>query len=683
MSKERSEKARSAKPRRPKETVTGTAELVLAPQIRRFPARLYLGAALAVGVLVVGAIAAVRYLSIVEPMLAAEGANAVRAVVYALPTGGEIHVPIEPRTDLLRFVVHAYGSPDMALTAHPVRLQLDVRGSRGKRTEELRLDAPGLRARVTPEDARLGVGDPLAFEVDVHDVGVGELVVKLADITGADGLLVRAYRREQLGDAELALRETALDRTKKNELAQWTWELGWDELGPAERHALLRARWRRVGAMRGAGTDLRSTTIAIAPPVLKETPPSREELLGRVALRGDERIALLVRAGVKVRFLCDEATLLTATARNLQNAIETRSAPGQIEVGPFDGPRSIELGAARDVLLEVRSGDANATEWLGWSPVWRITAARPVLLDSADADRVVRVSVRRPMPRADRGIARLGVVVDLGTSVARWSADRPRSRVERYEDLDPAEAPSERAWFFLSLPRGSHAKITPADGAPLDLSLAELDPSAPPLPLPARLPDTPPPVLVAETDDARSAFVPRRPSNLAAFDESARKVVRTAHWYAPATPPPPPGTVALAHTKHSDTDRVTRNGNLYDGIAKPFDLEADPRRPLYVPIEAVFDAPTTVTVRVEREPGPGGARAGPALFSRWTLPRTMDVGPVAMRATFVVGDDVPAGGKLRLRIGPATSGTGHQLVLLPWQSTRAAGPRWLGGAFEE
>ena len=47
----------------------------------------------------VGAVAAVRYLSVVEPMLAAEGANAVRAVVYALPTGGELHVPIEPRTD--------------------------------------------------------------------------------------------------------------------------------------------------------------------------------------------------------------------------------------------------------------------------------------------------------------------------------------------------------------------------------------------------------------------------------------------------------------------------------------------------------------------------------------------------------------------------------------------------------
>ena len=668
------------KARRGKETVTGTAELVLAPQIRRFRARLYIGAAFAVGVLVAGAIAAVHYLSIVEPMLAAEGANAVRAVVYALPTGGELHVPIEPRTDLLRFVVHAYGSTEMALTPHPVRLQIDVRGTLRKRIEELRLDAPGLRARVTSEDPRLGVGDPLAFEIDVHDVGVGELVVKLSDTTAADGLLVRAYRREQLGDAELALRETALDRTKKNELAQWTWELGWDELGPAERRALLRARWRRVGALRSAATDLRSTTIAIAPPVLREAPPIREELLGRVAIRGDERIALVVRAGVKVRFLCDEATVLTATSRDLQNAVDTHSAPGQIEVGPFDGPRSIELGAARDVLLEVRSGDANATTWFGWSPVWRITAARPVILDSTDADRVVRVSVRRPMPRSERGTARLGVVVDLGTSTARWSADKPRSRVERYEDLDPVEAPSERAWFFLSLPRGSRAKISPADGSSLDVSLAELDPAAPPLPLAVRSPDTPRPVLVAETDDATSAFVPRRPSNLSAFDESARRIVRTAHWFAPAAPPPAPNTVALAHAKHTDTDRVLRNGSLYDGIAKAFDLGADPRRPLYVPLEAVFDGPTKVTVRVEHDP-PG--RKLPGLFGRWTLPRTIEVGPAPIRATFVIGDDIPASGKLRFRLVAEPPSAGHQLVLLPWQSTRAVGPRWLGGAFEE
>ena len=97
---------------------------------------------------------------------------------------------------------------------------------------------------------------------------------------------------------------------------------------------------------------------------------------------------------------------------------------------------------------------------------------------------------------------------------------------------------------------------------------------------------------------------------------------------------------------------------------------------------AEFDSPTKITVRAEREPA-YKMKAG--VYSRWTLPRTMEVGPKEMRATFVIGDDVPVGGKLRLRIvadsRPAKGA--HQLVLLPWASNRAVGPRWLQGAFEE
>lgn len=672
--------------KRPALTVTGTAELVLAPQIRKFRGRLYLGATLTVLALGLVAFAAVKYLSVVEPMLAAEGANAQRAIVYEMPAGAEIRIPIEPRTDLLRFVIHAYGKEDMALTPHTAKLQLELKGDKKSRREEIKAELPGLRSRVTPEKATTGVGDPMPFEVDVHDVGVGTLTVKLVEIAGADGLFVRAYRREQLSEAETALRETALDREKKNELAQWAWELGWDELTAPERTTLLQARWRRLGALRGASADLRSTTIAIAPPPVRESPPSREELLGRVALRGDERIAMIVHPAVKVHFLSDEATVLTATSRDIENKTEVRSSPGSVEVGPYEGVRSIELTAARDVLLEVRSANAAETEWVGWSNVYRVGKDRPVVIDSPDMDRVVRVSVRKAMPRNDPGIAKMGVAIDMWgvgpNIVSRWNAEKPRSRVDRYEDYDSIEAPSERAYFYVALPKGEHAKINSADNTPLDISLAELDTTFPPMPMPVRPPDSPAPLIIAEVEDAKTPWVPRRPSNISSFDEASRKVVRTAHWFAPAPPPPPPNTVPLAHAKHTDVDKTQRGEKLYDGITKPFEIDDDPRRPLFVPITADFGSPTRISVRVERDPA---YKTKPGVYSRWTLPRTMEVGPKEMRATFVIGDDVPQGGKLRLRItAESKPGKGeHQLVLLPWASTRAVGPRWLQGAFEE
>ena len=680
----------SAAKKKPALTVTGTAELVLTPQIRKFRGRLYVGAALTVAALSLLALGAVKYLSVVEPMLAAEGANAARAVVYEVPAGADIHVPIEPRTDLLRFVVHAYGKEDMALTPHPARLSLEVKGDKKQRKEEIRADLPGLRSRVTPESAQTGVGDPMSVEVDVHDVGVGEVVVRLNEIAGADGLLVRAYRREQLTETEIALRETALDREKKDELARWTWELGWDELSAPERRTLLRARWRRLGALRGSSSDLKSMTIAISPPPPREPAPAREELLGRVALRGDERIAMIVHPNVKVRFLSDEATMLTATARDLDNQAETKAQAGSVEIGPFTGTRSVEVTAARDVLVEVRSANANETEWSGWSNVYRVSPQRPVLIDSPEADRVVRVSLRKPMARNDPSSAKIAVTVDMWTDgagragqlLSRWNAEKPRSRVDRYADYDSLEAPSERAAFYLSLPKGAHARVNSLDGSPLDVSLAELDTSFPPLPLPTRAPDAPAPLVIAETEDSKSPWVPRRPSNLSAFDEASRKVIRTAHWYAPAPPALP--NLAVARIKHPEAEKPARGAApapvaAFESIAKPFEVEPDARRPLFVPIVATSDEPARLTIRLD-----GSAHLVPGVFSRWTLPRTMEVQPNERRATFVIGDDVPANAKLHLRVTPETKavrGT-RQLVLLPW-ATRAPGARWLPGAYEE
>jgi hypothetical protein len=68
----------------------------------------------------------------------------------------------------------------------------------------------------------------------------------------------------------------------------------------------------------------------------------------------------------------------------------------------------------------------------------------------------------------------------------------------------------------------------------------------------------------------------------------------------------------------------------------------------------------------------------------------MTVGANETHASFVIGDEVPAREKIRVRITAAEEPKGAKetrgarvLVHLPWVSQRAVGPRWIAGAFEE
>jgi hypothetical protein len=669
-------------------TITGTADLVIEPQVRRFAARAYLGAAAGVLALSVAALVGVRELARIEPMLAAEGQQARRAVLYELTVGSELRVPIEPRTDVLRFVVHAYRrAGDMPLTTRKAVLSVAVNGERRSRVEELEAYPPGLRSRVTAEDPKLEVGDPMVVEIDVHDAGVGELVVKLKSIEEADGLLVRAYRREQLSPSEATIRDAALDRLRKDDLARWSWELGWDELTASERATLLQTRWHRLGQLRSGPSELRGVTVALAPPLPRPEPGAREQLLGRVALRGDERIGVVLDRGATLYVISDEGTKLIASARDASGVATPFVAQGRLDVGPFDGPRSIDIGSDRDVLLEVRTSSRDAVQWLKFVAAYRATPDRPIVVESPDADRLLRVSLRTPIDRRDVRPAHVAVSVSVvpvdGKPVTRtFAADRARSRVDRYDELDPVDAPSESATFFVSTPRGSSVRITPIDRTPVDVSLGELDTTHGAEPLAVRKMNAPPPTVVVPPEE--SPFVARRPSNVGVFDADARKTLRMADWYPPA---PPPRTVAVGHVKHNDIDRVDRAGKPFEGISKPFEIETDARRPLYLPIVAWSDRPTTITIELEGQPTERRA----AVLEHFTRARTMSVGPDEMHAAFVVGEDVPPG-SLRLRIkpvvdldAPATSDShaARVLVHLPWVSRRAFGPRWLAGDFEE
>lgn len=655
-------------------------DLTVAPRIRRFPLRRFVAAASVLGALGVAGHWAIRELAALEPVLSAQGAQSKRAIVYELPSGSSFRVPIEPRIDVLRFVVHAYRKGAMSAQPKPIRVILSAKGSLGEKTEEVAFQAPGTCSRVAAEDRDLSVGDPIAFEIDVHDIGAGDLVVRLAEATDADGLLVRAYRREQLSPAERTMRARALDREQKEHLAEWAWELGWDELTSSERAALLGARWQAIGALRGSGPDLVSRAVAISPPSPTIAMP-RDELLGRVSLRGDERLAFTLHPGARVRLGADTQAALFATTRDESGAVHVQRGAAEIEVGPFPDLRSVEVTASSASILEARASNAADVEWLGWTNAFRATKAKPVVVESPEASRVLRVSARRPSSRTADTVTTIGLDVELlGLPRPLSQSVRlevSRSRLDRYQDADPLEAPTDPLAFYVAMPMGSRVSISPETADPVDIALAELDIEAPPLPLAMRAPDAPPPAVVDMTERVLRAFVPRVPSNAGVFGEQERKVVRTARWLAPA---PPPVEVALAHAKHTNVDRVDRDAKPFDGTALPFELDADARRPLFVPITIVSEQATQVVVDLDpstkRQPAPG-------VHMRWTLPRALQAGPEPRHASFVLGDDVPTG-KTSLRLSPAEPAKSHGvLVHLPWASTRAEGPRWIAGAFEQ
>jgi hypothetical protein len=116
-------------------------------------------------------------------------------------------------------------------------------------------------------------------------------------------------------------------------------------------------------------------------------------------------------------------------------------------------------------------------------------------------------------------------------------------------------------------------------------------------------------------------------------------------------------------------------------MGKSYDLVTDARRPLYVPMSVVSDKPARLIVELE-----GEARRGPGLAEHLTQIRTVDVGPDERHASFVIGEDVPAKGPLRLRVTIVSVDevSPRVLVHLPWAPTRGIpGPHWMAGGFEE
>jgi hypothetical protein len=137
---------------------------------------------------------------------------------------------------------------------------------------------------------------------------------------------------------------------------------------------------------------------------------------------------------------------------------------------------------------------------------------------------------------------------------------------------------------------------------------------------------------------------------------------------------------------HGGGALTRENEREFEQLTGPFAVKIDARRPLFVPMAFSAEKPADLVVTCE----PVSHTALPAgAFDRITRPRTLHVPAGEWRATFVIGDDMPAA-LYHIRVARQGDGAvGGLRVHLPWVAPRRPeaptldGPRWLGGRFEE
>jgi hypothetical protein len=692
-----------------------TRTTLLEPTTREVGARPIRWSLLALPLVVAGLVFAVREVGRVERVLAAEGSRAARVIVYELKPGTDVRVPIEPGTEVFRIVAHAVRKTSLTNVPHDARLLITASGERGTRTDDIRFAAPGTTARVTPEDSELVVGDPVAVNVDVHDLGRGELTIALTSIVEADGVLVRIYRREAVSGKQLVARPERLGPEGRAHLAKTAGELSWDELELAEQEVLLAARWKRVAALPHANKGLPTHAVAVSGPPMRATSGDVEPAITVFDLRGDERGAVLAHGKVVVRGRADgdEEAIVHATVRHLDGRVDEIDGKGEVTVEVAEGAEAgIELTRSTPGILSIRASDPNKLEGTGHVGAWRTTKARPAVVNAGNEPIVLRVSARRPVPRDAAG--EVPIVLDATISApssgkepnvfakvadpkaldpkgvgggpkdqtVTLRAMRARSIYERYDVRAPSSAPTASAVFHVLVPAGGSATLAPAEGE-IDLSLAELDPGATPRPVRAWPADGPGPAVRKTGDQEWGGFVGRWPSNAGAFQssEDGRTTIRIPHRLVPL-PEPQTGTPSFRIKRPPAGDAITRNGRLFDPTTVSFEIDVPAGEALVLPVRAYAKEPLDLIAKID---GDVPDRRDRGVAERITTARKIAV-TEEVRSIVVLGDDLPAGKHVLTFVPPPGK---KAWVHLPWMPRpRLPGapppdPHWIEGDLED
>ena len=653
-------------------------------QVRHFGGRGWRPSLFALPFLLLGIVPTVGLVARVERDLAAQGASAARVIVYEVRLGQELRVPIEAGTDVFRVVCHAARRSAPSTDSRVVRLLVAAVGERGSRTDELVFSAPGASGRARSSETDLNVGDPLAINVDVHGIGLGELRLKLAAIEGADALLVRIYRRDALHADELLRRTEHVDDRSKQRLARYAGEVDWDDVDdPQEQRSLLGSRWRKVAALNELSQELPAHAIVLSPPKpsLAE-PPADPATLTRFDLRGDERAALVVHGG-SVQALVDGApdVEITATVRRRDGSLTTLTGHGQLTIDVPPGVTAgIELALSSPATLAVRALAGAAPELATRSTAWRTTPERPLIVAAGEAATILRLSARAPVLRTSVAPVALALDVDLdlGNGVHARKTLRAtvrRSPYDRYPGERVTSAPTEAAVFYLVLPAGATATVTPA--TTIDLSLGELDPLAPPRPVTATPVDAEGPRVIELGEVEWGGFLARAPTNAALFGAEGKVRLRIAHRLVVIAEPPQRAPTFRVQRPPASRVRVV-DQRIFEPSTVTYEVDVPGGGPLILPVRLLSDVPLEAIVRVD---GDAPVRKASATSERLTTPRAMHVDH-EVRSVIVLGDDL-APGRHTIRF---ESPPGAELwIHLPWAhlaGSPARPPRWISGVDE-
>jgi hypothetical protein len=644
-----------------------------------------LGAMLAIPVAALALGTLVREVSRIEKTLAAEGETAVRVVVYEMVPGDDLRILVEPTSEVLRVVVHAVRrGGELSPMPHATELRTAWTTESGDaQSETFHLEVPGARTRVTPEEPELSVGDPTGFDVSVARRGASEVTVNLASLADADALLVRVYRRDAVNGEELARRARAVPPELRAHMAELSWEPDFADLDTPEQRAILGARWRKMPAARGS-RPTRTHAIALSAPPPPPPPSSRENLLGFLEVRKDESAAVLVQRAAKVHVAADDPSVtIAATIRRTSGETARTEGRGELEIAvPPDAtfPMGAELSASSQTVLTFRSPDPTAVEWLSHVPAWRVTPVRPMTVSADDEPLVLDVAARLPAGRAPSAPLPLDIDVALrGEGVtldSRVSGELPRSAFDRFDGPAGEEVPSERKSFCLVVP--PHAVATLATRLPrVDFTLKELDPKAVPYPAASRPATAALPVTRLAGEMEWNGFLPRRPTNAAAFEsenDPGKVELRIARRLLPL-PAPALTPYLIRVTRARATETKTIEGKVFDRAGGPLSFQVSGKL-VVLPIHLFSEEPMDVVATVDG----GRPERRPGLCTRATVSRVFSV-KGDTRAVMVLGDDLRPGRHTLTFTGPAGK---RPFVHAPWASTpKVLGPRWIAGDYDE